>query len=132
MAKGWSFNSQGWSNAKQRWDNFFSKPARRVVAKLKNDAKVEVQRITKGGNLDIRDAQSWNKETHPEGPGPSKLVKDIKYENDGDMTVTYRDNFTARYKRDYIDEQQAKSFAKADSKGRWALKNLWPLPYEEV
>lgn len=79
----------------------------------------------------VSNAQSWNTETHPEGMGPSHLVQDIDYDNiSRKMDVTYRDGFTAEY--DGIDSSQAKSFIQADSKGRWALKNLWNLPYKEI
>lgn len=132
MAKGWDFKSQGWGDARQRWGDFFSgRSARRTIAKIQNDVGAELSKLSSGGDLDIRDAQSWNRETHPRGPGPSQLVKRIDYDKDeGSLTVTFRDQFKARY--DIDDDKKIMSFAKADSKGRWALKNLWPLPYEKV
>lgn len=83
--------------------------------------------------IDVTNAHSWNRETHPNGYEPSFLVKDIHYDNtdgDGKLDVTYRDGFTAEYDR--ISPSQAVDFHNADSKGRWALKNLWKLPYKSV
>lgn len=105
--------------------------AKRLGARMQNTIKAELSKLASGGDLDIRDAQSWNRQTHPKGPGPSQLVKRIDYDKDeGSLTVTYRDKFKARYEID--DDATVMSFAKADSKGRWALANLWPLPYEKV
>lgn len=131
MAKGWSFAAQGWATDKGRWEDLFKRGYKRFAAKMQNDIRAEVSKLSSGGDLDIRNAQSWNRETHPEGPGPSQLVKRIDYDKDeGNLTVTYRDGFRARYEMD--DDRKIMGFAKADSKGRWALKHLWPLPYEEV
>ena len=82
-----------------------------------------------GDKVYVANAQSWNQETHPEGRGDSYLVQDIDY-NNGKLDVTYRDGFTAEY--DNISPQDAKEFAQADSKGRWALKHLWDSPYKKV
>lgn len=84
----------------------------------------------RGNRVSVYNAQSWNPETHPQGRGDSYLVQDFDYDNDGTLQVTYRDGFTAEYKN--IDPQDAKEFARADSKGRWARKHLWDLPYKEV
>ena len=131
MAKSWSFAAQGWATDKGRWKDLFQHGYKRFATKMQNDIRAEVSRLASGGDLDIRDAQSWNRETHPNGPGPSQLVKRIDYDkDDGNLTVTYRDGFRARYEMD--NDRKIMGFAKADSKGRWALKNLWPLPYEEV
>ncbi len=76
-------------------------------------------------------AQSWNPETHPEGRGPSHLVSTIDYdEQSGNLDVGYRDGFQARYKN--ISPDLVKRFNDADSKGRFARKNLFSLPYEEL
>ena len=83
-----------------------------------------------GNVVSVYNAQSWNKETHPEGMGNSYLVQDIDYDGKGTLDVTYRDGFTAEYNN--ISPDDAKDFAKADSKGRWALKHLWGLPYKKV
>lgn len=83
--------------------------------------------------IDLTNAHSWNRETHPNGYEPSFLVADIHYDNsdkDGKLQVTYRDGFTAEYKG--ISPHDAVEFNNADSKGRWALKNLWKLPYKAV
>lgn len=74
------------------------------------------------------DVQSWNPETHPEGRGRSKLVKDIEYTN-GKLDVTYNDGFKAEYD---ATPQEAKDFVTSDSKGRYALRNLWNRPYKEI
>lgn len=85
----------------------------------------------RGGDVAFYNAQSWNPETHPKGRGDSYLVQDVSYDaKSGKMDVTYRDGFTAEY--DNIQPQQAQEFARADSKGRWALKHLWKLPYRGV
>lgn len=131
MANGWSFAAQGWATDKKRWNDLFKQGYKRFAAKMQNDIRAEVSKLASGGDLDIRDAQSWNRETHPDGPGPSQLVKRIDYDKDGEkLTVTYRDDFKAQY--DINDDKMVMGFARADSKGRWALKNLWPLPYEQV
>lgn len=81
--------------------------------------------------IKVNNAKSWNKETHPNGKGPSQLVDDIIYDaNSKELIVTYRNGFTAKYSG--ITEQEANDFASADSKGRWALNNLWNKPYTEV
>lgn len=82
----------------------------------------------RNGNVSVKDATSWNAETHPSGAGPSFLVKDIKYDNaTKKLSVTYRDGFTAVY--DNIDRGDAWLFTTSDSKGRWAHEHLWNLPY---
>ena len=78
-----------------------------------------------------QNAQSWNNETHPEGRGPSHLVSTIDYdEQSGNLDVGYRDGFQARYKN--ISPDLVKRFNDADSKGRFAKKNHFNLPYEEL
>jgi hypothetical protein len=81
-----------------------------------------------GNRISAYDVQSWNPETHPEGRGRSLLVQDINYD-DGHLSVTYNDGFTAGYEG--ISPEQAKDFVTSDSKGRWALKHLWDLPYKK-
>ena len=82
-----------------------------------------------GNRVSVYNAQSWNPETHPEGRGDSYVVQDITYD-DGKLDVTYRDGFKAQY--DGITPQEARDFAQADSKGRWAHAHLWDLPYKEI
>lgn len=78
--------------------------------------------------LSIRDAHSWNKETHPDGEGSSYLVNNIDYDpSTEDLTVQYRDGFTAKY--DDISLSEAKDFITSDSKGRWAHANLFNRSY---
>jgi hypothetical protein len=83
-----------------------------------------------GNTVSVYNAQSWNKETHPNGRGDSYLVDEINYDGNGTLDVKYRDGFTAEY--DDISPQDAKDFAQADSKGRWALSHLWDKPYRQV
>jgi len=78
-----------------------------------------------------QNAQSWNPETHPDGRGSSQLVETIDYDSEtGNLDVTYRDGFSARYKN--IDPDSAKAFNSADSKGRWAKKYLFDKDYEAI
>lgn len=82
-------------------------------------------------NVSVQNAQSWNAETHPEGRGDSQLVNNIDYDaNTKNLEVEYRDGFKAQYGN--ISPAEAKEFSQADSKGRWALKHLWSLPYKKV
>lgn len=82
-------------------------------------------------SVEINNAKSWNKETHPDGIGPSYLVDKISYSTENnELIVTYRDGFTAKYEN--ITPDMADDFSKADSKGRWARAHLWNLPYTEV
>ena len=62
---------------------------------------------------------------HPNGAENSSLVKSIEY-SDGKLDVEYRDGYKARYE---ATPQEAQDFSRADSKGRWARKNLWDRPY---
>lgn len=72
-------------------------------------------------------AKSWAPDIH-KGIEPSTLVKSIDYNGkDLTLTVVYRDGFKATYHN--IDEDMAKEFSNADSKGRWALANLWGRAY---
>lgn len=85
-------------------------------------------------NLTIRNAQSDNPETnlkYRKGmPGNSALVKDVFYnDKNNTLKVKYRNGFTAIYEN--MTDTDAASFAKADSKGRWALKNLWNMKYKK-
>ena len=81
------------------------------------------------GNIEVKNATSWDSETHPNGAGPSKLVDDIDYNRDTqDLTVKYRNGFTAVYHN--IEPGEAWQFSTSESKGRWAHDNLWNLPYD--
>lgn len=73
-------------------------------------------------------SKSWAADIHPNGTEPSTLVAAIDY-NGGDktLTVTYRSGFKATYHD--IEPELAEEFSKADSKGRWALANLWNRSY---
>jgi hypothetical protein len=78
-----------------------------------------------------QNAQSWDPDTHPEGRGDSRLVSTIDYDAQSkNLDVEYRDGFKARYEN--IDKETAEAFNRAPSKGRFALRNLWDLPYEEI
>lgn len=81
--------------------------------------------------LYVANAQSWNPQTHPNGRGNSLLVEEIDYNGESqDLTVKYRNGFKAKYEG--ITPKQAQDFSSSDSKGRWALKNLWDRPYTAV
>ena len=81
------------------------------------------------GNIEVQNATSWDKDTHPNGAGPSKLVNDIDYNRDTkDLTVKYRDGFVAVYHN--IEPGDAWTFATSASKGRWAHEHLWDQPYD--
>lgn len=97
----------------------------------KDDEITQVGSITNEQDAPHRfydgNAKSWAPDIH-QGVEPSTLVKAIDY-NGGDktLTVTYRDGFKATYHD--IDADMAKEFSEADSKGRWALANLWDRSY---
>ncbi len=104
---------------------------KRITAKLLNKTNLPALPLSTGGDVSVQNAQSWNSETHPEGRGDSYLVDNIDYDGTTKkMVVKYRDGFTAEY--DDIKSKDARDFAQSDSKGRWALKHLWKLPYKEV
>lgn len=95
------------------------------------EAKKQRDMLTDARPLNIRDAHSWNKETHPEGEGSSYLVNNIDYDpSTKDLTVQYRDGFTAKYSD--IPLETAKDFVTSSSKGRFAHQHLFNLPYEAV
>lgn len=102
--------------------------------KKKDDSKTKMQRLLTGptvSQLSVANAQSWNPETHPNGRGSSYLVDEIDYDGESkELVVKYRNGFTAKYEG--ITSKQALEFSSADSKGRWALKNLWDKPYTAV
>lgn len=97
-----------------------------------NDSRSKMQKRLTGPeaqSISVSDAQSWNPETHPNGRGSSYLVDSFDYDGDkNELSVTYRDGFTAIYNG--ISSKEAKEFMSADSKGRWALRNLWNRPYK--
>lgn len=83
----------------------------------------------KDGNIKVENATSWDPQTHPRGAGPSYLVDDIDYNNaTQDLTVKYRDGFTAIYHN--VSRGDAWTFTTAGSKGRWAHTHLWNKPYD--
>lgn len=83
----------------------------------------------KDGNIKVENATSWDSATHPMGAGPSHLVDDIDYNNSTqDLTVKYRDGFTAVYHN--MSRGDVYTFMTASSKGRWALNHLWNKPYD--
>lgn len=92
------------------------------------EAKRQRDMLADSRPISVRDAQSWNKETHPDGKGSSFLVNNIDYDpSTEDLTVQYRNGFTAKY--DDVSASEAKDFTTSDSKGRWALANLWNRSY---
>ena len=55
-------------------------------------------------------------------------VQSFEYaEEKKELTVTFKDGFTAHYPN--ITKDEAAAFAESDSKGRWALDNLWGRSY---
>lgn len=115
-------------------NNMRNKKIDRAMAKSDNFAK-QSYNSPNGSvtpqNVSVQNAQSWNAETHPNGIGDSQLVNNIDYDaNTKNLQVEYRDGFTAEYGN--ISPAEAKEFSQADSKGRWALSNLWDLPYKKV
>lgn len=101
-----------------------------MLSRILNTLKIRNQRPQQQkesniGQISIANAQSWAPDIHPNGPEDSSLVKSIEYE-DGNLDVEYRDGFKARYN---ATPQEAQDFSRADSKGRWALKNLWNRSY---
>lgn len=110
---------------------------KQILQSLKYSQDVEADKgkwQTTFHNLNIRNAQSDNPETNRKyrhgQPGNSALVKDIHYnDKNNTLKVKYRNGYTAIY--DNMTAADAAEFAKADSKGRWALKNLWNLKYRK-
>ena len=105
------------------------KQANAYKAEVEND-KTNWQSVFH--NVNVKDAQSWNPETNKRyrngHSGSSALVKDIKYDDkNNQLIVTYRDGFTAIY--DGINADMVGEFISSDSKGRWALNNLWGRAY---
>lgn len=122
--RGMSFANLGWDeNLPEMWE---------AINHNKGDSKV----VQLGGNINNGEQarfydgnpKSWAPDIHPNGIEPSSLVAVIDYDgNNKELEVTYRDGFTAEYEN--ISPDKVQEFAKSDSKGRWALKNLWNLPY---
>lgn len=68
-------------------------------------------------------AQSWAPDLHPNGIEDSSWIKDYEYNGaNGDLDITYRDDFHATFPN--ITPDQAMSFNNASSKGRWVHNNL--------
>lgn len=75
----------------------------------------------------VGNAKSWAPDIH-KGVEDSTLVKSVDYdERYKTLTVVYRDGFKATY--DDIEPEMAKEFIEDESKGRWALANLWSRKY---
>lgn len=123
--------SFGISFAKLDWDVKTPQMWKAINHGKKSDQIVQVGNISRDEKDQKRfydgDAKSWAPDIHP-GIEPSSLVKVIDYDSkDLTLTVTYRDGFKATYHD--ISPELAEDFTKADSKGRWALANLWNRPY---
>lgn len=110
--------------------SIFDKPSYKMDPTANTwEAKRMRDAMTDARILEIKDAHSWNRETHPEGEGSSYLVDDIHYDPaTHKLTVKYRDGFVAIY--DDIPLQLAKDFITSSSKGRFAHKFLWNRPYK--
>lgn len=103
----------------------------RLISSIKNRFYANKQQEPKEpdiGQMSVYNAQSWAPDLHPNGAENSSLVKSIDY-SDGNLDVEYRDGFKARYD---ATPQEAQNFSRADSKGRWARKNLWDRPYTSI
>ena len=75
----------------------------------------------------VGNAKSWAPDIH-KGIEDSTLVKSVDYdERYKTLTVVYRDGFKATY--DDIEPEMASEFIEDESKGRWALANLWGRKY---
>ena len=117
-------------------DSLYSKDEQKVtdnIAKAadKNFGKNKEKDEKNYYKIEVANAQSWNPETHPKGRGDSLHVASFSYDGETKtLVVTYRDGTTCQY--DNIPEDMAKEFVRADSKGRWAIKHLHPLPYKVV
>lgn len=123
-AKGVSFARLDWDlSTPQMWKaiNHGSKDYDIVQVGNISDNKDAPHRFYDGN------AKSWAPDIH-KGVEPSTLVKSIDYNGvDKTLTVVYRDGFKATYHD--IEPDMADEFSKADSKGRWALANLWGRSY---
>ena len=124
--------AKGISFAKLDWDLSTPQMWEAISHGKKDDEVVQVGTISDDKNAPHRfydgNAKSWAPDIHPNGTEPSTLVKSIDYNGvDETLTVVYRDGFKATY--DNIDPKLAEDFSKADSKGRWALANLWGRKY---
>lgn len=78
--------------------------------------------------VDLYNARSWNKETHPNGIGDSYWVAAIHWDSENKLLVRFRDGFKAQYN---VSSEIAKELVKADSKGRYVWFRLKDLPYTE-
>lgn len=120
--------------AKQFWSNINNYFLQKKIDKQMSNGVVNsfipenVEKVN--NNLDqmqsqeisLESPQSWNPETHPEGIGPSKAISSIHWK-DGILDWSYTNNPTKKFS-EVVDENTAKEFVSADSKGRWAQANL--------
>ena len=75
--------------------------------------------------------QSWAPDLHPNGREHSSYINSIDYDgNTKKMQVSFTNGFSAEY--DGIDEDDAKAFNQADSKGRFFNNHFKNLPYREI
>lgn len=119
------------SFAKLDWDLKTPQMWKAINNKKTDSDIVQVGNASNDKNEQTRfydgNAKSWAPDIH-KAIEPSTLVKSIDYNGkDLTLTVTYRDGFKATYHD--ISADMAKEFAEADSKGRWALANLWGRSY---
>ena len=123
--------AKGVSFARLDWDLKTPQMWKAISHGSKDDDIVQVGTISDDKNAPHRfydgNAKSWAPDIH-KGVEPSTLVKSIDYNGvDKTLTVVYRNGFKATYHD--IDPDLADEFSKADSKGRWALANLWDRSY---
>ena len=83
---------------------------------------------TDATTVDLYNAKSWNKETHPDGIGDSYWIAAVHWDPDNKLLIRFRDGYKAKYD---VDSDTAKQLVKADSKGRFVYRNIKDLPYTE-
>jgi hypothetical protein len=123
---GISFETLDWDvKAPKMWKAINNGKGKDKVVQIGNAVDKDADKVPH--RLFDGDAKSWAPDIH-KGTEPSSLVKIIDYNSkDLTLTVTYRDGFKATYHD--ISPEMAKEFSEADSKGRWALANLWDRDY---
>lgn len=75
--------------------------------------------------------QSWAPDIHPNGREHSSYINSIDYDGDTKkMQVSFTNGFAAEY--DAIDEDEAKAFNEADSKGRFFNEHFANRSYTTI
>lgn len=75
--------------------------------------------------------QSWAPDLHPNGREHSSYINSIDYDGDTKkMQVSFTNGFAAEY--DAIDEDEAKAFNEAESKGRFFNEHFANRSYTQI